>query len=247
MTLYRWFTEISGLGLTEQARKLMHPEAPKREEALAEAVDNWVERVRRFEAHGLKYALPALFKVTALRLMMVGRAKELFEIREAEHDTDEYGGFNDILNNVRDYARKEKLDHNVSKKDDMDCNQVAGGTSYFHEEWSWDLDAVGKGGKGKGGKGKGFPGMCFNCGEQEHQARFCERKGKGKGKDYAAPTAWISSGIKGNPKGKGKEGINAGFTGECFNCGNWGHSDEREGQEHSRSLGRRPGISTTPE
>jgi hypothetical protein len=49
LTLYRWFTEISGLGFTEQARELMHPEPPKREEDLAEAIDHWTERIRRIE------------------------------------------------------------------------------------------------------------------------------------------------------------------------------------------------------
>ena len=34
--LYRWYTEISGLGLTEQAQKLMRPESPKKEEDMAE-------------------------------------------------------------------------------------------------------------------------------------------------------------------------------------------------------------------
>ena len=29
--LYRWFTDVSGLGLAEQARRLMHPEPPKKE------------------------------------------------------------------------------------------------------------------------------------------------------------------------------------------------------------------------
>ncbi len=33
--LYRCFTDISGLGLAEQARMLMHPSPPRREEDLA--------------------------------------------------------------------------------------------------------------------------------------------------------------------------------------------------------------------
>ena len=37
--LYRWFTDVSGLGLAEQARMLMHPTPPKREEELAEHVE----------------------------------------------------------------------------------------------------------------------------------------------------------------------------------------------------------------
>ena len=63
--LYTWYTEISGLGLTEQARRLMDPEAPKNEEDLADAVDNWVEKVKRLEAHGDKCALPPLYNFTA--------------------------------------------------------------------------------------------------------------------------------------------------------------------------------------
>ena len=38
--VYQWFTEVSGLGLTEQAKRLIHPEPPKREEDLAEFVEN---------------------------------------------------------------------------------------------------------------------------------------------------------------------------------------------------------------
>ena len=30
-SLYRWFTNVSGLGLAEQAKMLMHPNPPKRE------------------------------------------------------------------------------------------------------------------------------------------------------------------------------------------------------------------------
>ena len=55
MIIYRWFTEISGLGMTAQALKLMQPEPPKKEDELAEAIDNWLERIRRLVAHGDKY------------------------------------------------------------------------------------------------------------------------------------------------------------------------------------------------
>ena len=56
--VYQWFTEISGLGLAEQARRLMHPEPPKTEEKLAEYVDAWCEGNRRLEAHESRYSLP---------------------------------------------------------------------------------------------------------------------------------------------------------------------------------------------
>jgi len=129
MNLYRWFTEISGLGLTSQAMKLMHPDPPKKEEDISECLDNWIERVRRLESHGTKYALPPLYKVTAMKLMMVGRAKENYEIWEADHKDDPDGGYAKILEKVKDYARKKKLD-SVAKKsestggDPMDLGKV---------------------------------------------------------------------------------------------------------------------------
>ena len=55
--MYRWFTDVSGLGLAEQARKLMHPDPPKREEELAEYVEMWQDKMRRLEAHGDEYKL----------------------------------------------------------------------------------------------------------------------------------------------------------------------------------------------
>ncbi len=36
--LYSWFSDVSGLGLAEQARMLMHPSPPKKETDLAEHV-----------------------------------------------------------------------------------------------------------------------------------------------------------------------------------------------------------------
>ena len=95
--------------------KLMHPDPPKREEEIAECLDNRVERVRRLESHGTKYALPPLYKVTAMKLLMVGRAKENYEIWEADHKDDADGGFANISETVTDYARKKKLD-SVAKK-----------------------------------------------------------------------------------------------------------------------------------
>ena len=90
--LYQWFTEVSGLGLTEQARRLIHPDPPRKEEELAECVENWVERVRRLESHGDKYKLAAIFKITALRMMMmIGRAKDHFELWQAELEDNEDG------------------------------------------------------------------------------------------------------------------------------------------------------------
>ena len=158
-TLYKWYTEISGLGLTEQTRRLMHPEAPKKQEDLADAVDTWVERVKRLEAHGDKYALPALYKVTALRLLMVGTSKDHFELWGAEYQNYDDGGYKEILGKAKDYARRRKLDHAATKAaDPLDIGGVDGKPSNegWANEWGkWQSPEIDSVMTGKG-KGKGF-------------------------------------------------------------------------------------------
>ncbi len=85
-SLHRWFTEVSGLGLTEHARMLMHPAPPKREEELAEHVEMWQGKMRRLEAHGDEFKMPPAHKVNALRMLMTGKAKDYFDLWEADRD-----------------------------------------------------------------------------------------------------------------------------------------------------------------
>ena len=101
--MYRWFTDVSGLGLAEQARKLMHPDPPKREEELAECVEMWQDKMRRLEAHGDEYKLAPVFKINALRMLMTGKAKEYFDLWEADRDpTDAAKTYNELLGKVTD-------------------------------------------------------------------------------------------------------------------------------------------------
>ncbi len=72
--MYRWFTDASGLGLSEQARRLVHPDRPKKEEELAEHVEMWQDKMRRLEAHGEEYKLASVVKISAVRLL-TGRAR----------------------------------------------------------------------------------------------------------------------------------------------------------------------------
>jgi hypothetical protein len=44
-------TDVSTLGLAEQARTFMHPDPQKREEDLAEHMEMWQDEMRRLEAH----------------------------------------------------------------------------------------------------------------------------------------------------------------------------------------------------
>ena len=74
------------MSVLEQARRLMHPEPPRREEEFAEHVEMWQDRMRRLEAHGGEYILAPVFKINALRMLMISKAKEYFDLWEADRD-----------------------------------------------------------------------------------------------------------------------------------------------------------------
>jgi len=194
--LYRWFTEISGLGLAEQARRLIQPESPKKEEDIAEYVDLWEERINRLEAHGDEYKLSSLYKVTALRQLMVGKAIDHFEIWQASIKPENDQGFRELIGKVKDFARRKRLDQAVlSGKAPMDIGQ-AKVEDLTDDQWEeLNIGAVQKG-KGKG-KGGGFKGKCYACGEYGHSQWNCPKFPKGIGKGG-------KDGGKGEGKGKGK-------------------------------------------
>ena len=73
--LYRWFTDVSGLGLAEQARMLMHPTPPKRDEELAEYVEMWQDQVRTVEDRTEEYKLAPVFEINALRMLVIGKQR----------------------------------------------------------------------------------------------------------------------------------------------------------------------------
>ncbi len=75
-SLYRWFADVTGLGLAGEARMLMHPSPPKREKEVADHVEMWRDKRRRLEADGEEFELAPLCKINALRMLMTGKAKE---------------------------------------------------------------------------------------------------------------------------------------------------------------------------
>ena len=109
--IYRWFTDVSGLGLAEQARRLMHPEPPKKEDDLAEHVEMWLDKMRRLEAHGDEYKLAPVFKINALRMLTTGKAREYFDLWEGDRGQDAAVAYEELLNKIKDYS----MDHTVKK------------------------------------------------------------------------------------------------------------------------------------
>ncbi len=76
----------------------------------------WQGKTRRLEAHGDEHKLPATYKINALRMLMVGKSKEHFDLWEADRDhADAAKSHMELLNKVKDYARKRKLDSAVQK------------------------------------------------------------------------------------------------------------------------------------
>jgi len=222
--IVKWCMGTSGLGLQEKARQIMSPIPPKTEGDIAESVEKWLEGLRVISGHK-GYEMSYRLRVTALKMLMIGKAKDNFEQWEEELRDDTEDNWKRLLGKVQDYATRRRLEANYAKTkgDPMDITEVIDNWDNqegYYGEWgdAWEdggygnIDAVGKGYKGKGYKGKGkgvkkgkgkgksgsFEGQCYSCGEYGHSARFCP---------YAS----------GKAKGKGKEQT------ICYSCGNAGH------------------------
>jgi len=209
--VYRWFTETSGLGLMGQAAKLMDPKAAAKESDVAEAIEQWEEKVNRLARHGEEYQLNESFKKVALKKILVGKILDNFEILHLDKLP-----FEEIMVRVKELARIKKLEKDVAQGRagvNVGSQKPNGpGKGHQHqydvpsfeaqEEEPTDVNAFNGKGPGWGQQSKG------------------KSKGKGKGKDQKG----------GKSKGKGKGGkaqqqqnvnavgTNPGFSG-CFHCG----------------------------
>ena len=74
--VYKWFTETSGLGLMEQAAKLMHPKQAAKEEDIADVMELWEEKVNRLARNGMEYHVPDVYRKVALKQMLVGNIRD---------------------------------------------------------------------------------------------------------------------------------------------------------------------------
>ena len=153
--LHKWYSETTGEAISERIKQVMTPASPKQESEIADHIDRWLERMRILEQMRKEYELPGPFKITALRHLMIGKAKEYFEIVESRNP----GDYERILPEIQEYANRRRLEANLkheSKNDSMDVGNVDTHdhgqecSSYWSDEAN-DMNAVGK---GKGWKGK---------------------------------------------------------------------------------------------
>ncbi len=114
---------------------LMDPSPPKKEEELSEYVKKRQDRSRILEGHGEEFKLAPLFKISALRMLMTGKAKKYFDLWEACHDpTNAKKTYEELLNKVAEYARRRKLD--TSSKERMQQGEDHTGVGAVGG-WSW--------------------------------------------------------------------------------------------------------------
>ena len=61
-------------------------------------VEMWQDKMRRLEAHGDEFKMPPVYKVNALRTLITGKAKEYFDLWEADRDnTDPAKSYEELL------------------------------------------------------------------------------------------------------------------------------------------------------
>ena len=82
--VYRWFTETSGLGLVNQAGEIQNPPPAANEYKIAEEIEKWEEKVNRLARYGSEHQLPDMFKMVALRKILVGKIRDCYDLWNAE-------------------------------------------------------------------------------------------------------------------------------------------------------------------
>ena len=108
--VYKFFTETSNRGLSQEVMKLMKPKQAANEANVAEEIEAWEEHMNRLSCHGKDYELPPVCKQIALNCILTGRTRDFFDLWVAEQIP-----FAMIMKKVKDQAMAVKLDTNVSQ------------------------------------------------------------------------------------------------------------------------------------
>ncbi len=98
------------MGFAEKARMLTRPPAPpRRQKELAEHVEMRQAKIRRLEARGDEFKLAPAFKIDALRMLTTGKAKEHFDLSQADRDASgQAKSYEELLTKIKN-SKKEKV------------------------------------------------------------------------------------------------------------------------------------------
>ena len=89
---------------------VMAPAASKSEGGMAEALDKWLEGLKYLGKHK-GYDPPVRLKITAMKNLMVGRAKDSYEDWvESKVRNESEEEWKDLVNKVQDYAARRRLE-----------------------------------------------------------------------------------------------------------------------------------------
>ena len=89
----------------------MNPVSPKKEEDISAALDSWLEEVSLVEAHGSAYSLPAVFKITSLRIIMDVKRDKFDDMCQAcEAEPDDEIRYTTLVKAIRQYAGNRRLE-----------------------------------------------------------------------------------------------------------------------------------------
>ena len=98
----------------------MNPNPVKKEEDIADHVEDWVQKCDRLARHGAQYELPTMYKTVALGNILIGETKRAYESWKLEGLP-----YDRLLTKLRDYARSKKLDGEAKHgKQAVDLNVI---------------------------------------------------------------------------------------------------------------------------
>ena len=97
----------------------MDPDPAKREDEIADRVEDWIQKCDRLARHGAQYELATMYKTVVLGKILIGETKRAYESWKLEGLP-----FEKLLAKLKDYARSRRLDGEARQgKQAVDLNR----------------------------------------------------------------------------------------------------------------------------
>ena len=160
-------------GFGQPGRGYPKSTARRHEYKIAEEIEKREEKVNRLGRYGSEHQLPDMFKMVALRKILVGKIRDCYDLWHAEKYT-----YDEIIKKVKEQARSKKLDGDAARGNAgitmgaqqshgggdppkrLEVGQPQGETTHANafqkgDRKPWRGKCKGKGNGEKGGYGKG--------------------------------------------------------------------------------------------